>query len=341
MPGADADMDHNLVAMTSHLQLKFIRNKKQATKRWDKETLKTRGSDLSQRIENKIREQEEITTTEERWTALRDIIVEEAEVTIGYQKGQAPRKPWITGEMLQEMEEGRKWRHQSTEEAKREYKRLNNKLRRTTKKAREQWWEGQCREIEELQRKGRHDKVYKIVKNSTKKPTQIGGRSVQDKDGVLLQDPEQVKKRWKEYVEDLYQAKIRPMGLGQNTVDEGEEETGPELVKEEILAAIKGMKNNKAEGIDNIPVEVLKSLGEKALKKLIQLCQDIYRTGEWPEDFLQTILIPLKKKANAVRCEEYRTISLLAHASKVLLRVLTKSSDKKTTAQGGSRWVSW
>ena len=66
--------------------------------------------------------------------------------------------------------------------------------------------------IEELQRKGRHEKVYEIVKNSTKKPTQRGGMSVQDKDGVLLhvQDPEQVKKRWKEFVEDLYQAKTDP-----------------------------------------------------------------------------------------------------------------------------------
>ena len=81
--------------------------------------------------------------------------------------------------------------------------------------------------------------------------------SVQDKDGVLLQDPEQVKRRWKEYVEDLYHAKHRP----KDTVDEGEEETGPELLKEEILAAVKNMKNNKAEGIDNIPAEILKSLG--------------------------------------------------------------------------------
>ena len=65
-------------------------------------------NDLTQRIENKIREQKEITTTEERWTALSDIIVEEAEITIEYQKGQAPRKPWITGEMIQEMEKRRK-----------------------------------------------------------------------------------------------------------------------------------------------------------------------------------------------------------------------------------------
>ena len=86
--------------------------------------------------------------------------------------------------------------------------------------------------------------------------------NIQDKDGVLLQDQEQVKRRWKEYVEDLYQAKIRPKRLGQDTVDEGEEETGPEFLIEEILASMKDRKNNKAEGIDNIPAEILKSLGE-------------------------------------------------------------------------------
>ena len=94
------------------------------------------------------------------------------------------------------------------------------------------------------------------------------------------------------------------------------------------------MKNNKAEGIDNIPAEILRSLGEKALKELIQLCQDIYRTGEWPEVFLQTILIPLKKKANVVRCEEFRTLSLLTRASKFLLRVMTKRPQAKAEADG-------
>ena len=93
MTAADADTDHNLLAITSHLPLKFIRKKKQTMKRWDTETLKTRGNDPTQRIENRIREQEETTTTEELWTALRDIIVEEAEVAVGYQGGQAPRKP--------------------------------------------------------------------------------------------------------------------------------------------------------------------------------------------------------------------------------------------------------
>ena len=63
--------------------------------------------------------------------------------------------------------------------------------------------------------------------------------------------------------------------MSQGTVDEGEEETRPELLKEELLAAIKDMKNNKTDGVDNIPAQILKSIGDKALKALTQLCQDI------------------------------------------------------------------
>jgi hypothetical protein len=99
--------------------------------------------------------------------------------------------------------------------------------------------------------------MHEIVKKTTKNTTQKGGIGVQDKDGTMLQDPQQVKERWKEYVEDLYQTKNRPTGLNQEMGEVEEEETGPDILKEEILAAIEEMKNNKAEGIDNIPVEIL------------------------------------------------------------------------------------
>ena len=60
------------------------------------------------------------------------------------------------------------------------------------------------------------------------------------------------------------------------------------------------------------------------MKELVQLFKETYNTGVWPEDFLQTVMVPLKKKPNAMTCEDNRTISLLTHASKVVLRVLTK-----------------
>ena len=114
---------------------------------------------------------------------------------------------------------------------------------------------------------------------------------------------------------------------------QAENSMGPKVMREEVLAAIRDMKNGKAEGIDNIPIEILRNLGEKAMNEVVQLCQDIYNTGVWPKDFLQTIVIPIQKKQNATNCEDHRTISLLTHASKILLRIITKRLQTKAETE--------
>ena len=88
----------------------------------------------------------------------------------------------------------------------------------------------------------------------------------------------------------------------------------------------------KADGIDCIPAEFLKKLGEKAKEELIEICQQIYETGKWPEDFLRTVMVPLKKKLNATECSDHRTISLVVHASKILLKIVTKKIESKVAA---------
>jgi len=233
------------------------------------------------------------------------------------------------------MEERRKWKHQNTEEAKKEYRRINNKLRRTTRKAREKWWEEKCEELEELQEKGRYDQVYEKVRKMTKKPTREGGIAVEDREGKMLQDPEEIQNRWKEYVEELYQSQEKPKNLNDGPYMGTGEDIGPEVLKDEVLAAISDMKNNKAEGVDNIPAEILNNIGEKATGELTRLCQDIYNTGKWPEDFLKTIMIPIKKKNNATTCKDYRTISLLPHAAKIMLKIITKRIQAKVEADKG------
>ena len=92
--------------------------------------------------------------------------------------------------------------------------------------------------------------------------------------------------------------------------------------------AIKKLKNNKAEGIDEIPIELPKCMGNMAVKVFTHLCQNIYETGKWPADFLQTVIILLEKKPNATECSDFRTISLLGHAAKVL----TKRIEAKANA---------
>ena len=71
-------------------------------------------------------------------------------------------------------------------------------------------------------------------------------------------------------------------------------------------------------------------LQDGAYIQLERICKKMYETGTWPEDFAKTVMIPLQKKPNAVDCAEYRTISLISHASKIMLRILTKRIEAKS-----------
>ena len=93
--------------------------------------------------------------------------------------------------------------------------------------------------------------------------------------------------------------------------------------------AISEMKEGKAVGVDEISAEMSKSLGEKAIQELCDICKDMYEVGKWSDDFIRTAMIPLPKKNNAVNFSDYRTINLICRASKIMLKVLTKRIEAK------------
>jgi len=80
---------------------------------------------------------------------------------------------------------------------------------------------------------------------------------------------------------------------------------------------------------------MLKSMGSEGERLLIELCKDIYIRGEWPEDWLKSIMLPLEKKVNTLKCEEHRTISLIVHASKVIIGVVTQRIESKVKGYVG------
>ena len=104
---------------------------------------------------------------------------------------------------------------------------------------------------------------------------------------------------------------------------------GPDTLESEIDEAINTMKVNKAEGVDGIPADFWKVLGEKGMRELVKLCHTIYNNGEWPDEFSKTVVVPLPKKEGAVKCSDFRTISLIPHASKIMLRILTQRINGK------------
>ena len=79
---------------------------------------------------------------------------------------------------------------------------------------------------------------------------------------------------------------------------------------------------NKASGGDGIPVELFQILKDDAVKVLHSICQQIWKTQQWPQDWKRSIFIPILKKGNAKKCSNYRTIALISHASKVMLKIL-------------------
>ena len=79
---------------------------------------------------------------------------------------------------------------------------------------------------------------------------------------------------------------------------------------------------NKASGGDGIPAELFQTLKDDALKVLHSICQQIWKTQQWPQDWKRSVFIPITKKGNAKECSNYHTIALISHTSKVMLKIL-------------------
>ena len=96
----------------------------------------------------------------------------------------------------------------------------------------------------------------------------------------------------------------------------------PGILEWEVKWALGSITTNKASGGDGIPVELFQILNEDSVKVLHSICQQIWKTQQWPQDWKRSVLIPIPKKDNAKECSNYRTITLFSHASKVMLKSL-------------------
>ena len=132
--------------------------------------------------------------------------------------------------------------------------------------------------------------------------------------------PADVQKRLKEYIEYLYAKDEKPDSIpleDEQLVDK--DDVGPPVLFSEVDVVINELKRGKATGIDDTPFELL----------IADLCSDIYNSGIWPENLLNSIMIPLEKKINTSKCEQHRTVSLIMHAATIMLKILTRRIEGK------------
>ena len=96
----------------------------------------------------------------------------------------------------------------------------------------------------------------------------------------------------------------------------------PDILECEVKWVLGSIIKNKASGGDRIPVELFQILKDDAVKVLHSICQQIWKTQQWPQDWKRSVSIPIPKKGNAKECSDYRTIALISHTSKVMLKIL-------------------
>lgn len=319
-PGADIDSDHNPLVMEFKMKrIKYIKGKKQ-TKRIDIEKLKDPlvRMQLGPKIEHQINElnTSEQTDVETTWKCVKDTIIHIQDTEIGFKQDEK-KKEWMTTEILNLMEERRKYKN-----APLQYKELNKIIRRKCRNAKEEWMSEKCREIELLQEKHDSFNIHKKVKEMTnKRKKQLVG-TLRNADNEILLGIEDKLKRWKEYVEALFDDE-RPNTSPE--VDHILNEVGPPITKTEVAHAIKSQKNGKATGPDNVYAEVVKVIAEQeglGLDILTSMFNTIYTTGQIPSDWLKSTFVTLPKKSNASQCDDYRMISLMSHVLKIFLRII-------------------
>ena len=96
----------------------------------------------------------------------------------------------------------------------------------------------------------------------------------------------------------------------------------PDILECEVKWALGSITTNKASGDDGIPVELFQILKDDAVKVLHSICQQIWKTQQWPWDRKRSVSIPIPKKDNTKECSNYCTIALISHTSKVMLTIL-------------------
>ena len=96
----------------------------------------------------------------------------------------------------------------------------------------------------------------------------------------------------------------------------------PDILEYEVNGALDSITTNKASGGDGIPDELFQILKDDAVKVLHSICQQIWKTQQWPQDWKRSIFIPIPKKGNGKECSNYHTIALISHACKVMLKIL-------------------
>ena len=135
---------------------------------------------------------------------------------------------------------------------------------------------------------------------------------------MYLTEAEDIKKIWQEYTEYLYKKDLHDPDNHNGVITHLE----ANILECKVKWALESITMNKASGGDGIPVELFQTLKDDVVKVLHSICQQIWKTQQWPQDWKMLVFIPVPKKGNAKEYSNYCTLAFISHASEVILKNL-------------------
>ena len=171
------------------------------------------------------------------------------------------------------------------------YRHLNTEFQRIARRDKKTFFSNQCKEIEENNRMGKtRDLFKKIIGSKGTFHAKMG--SIKDRNGMDLTEVEDIKKRWQEYTE-LYEKDLHDPDNHDGVITHLE----PDILECEVKWALESITTNKASGGDGVSVELFQILKDEAVKVLCSICQQIWKTQQWPQDWKRSVFIPIPIKA--------------------------------------------
>ena len=168
---------------------------------------------------------------------------------------------------------------------------MNAEFQRTARRNKKAFLSDQCKEIEENNRMGKTRDLFKKIRD-TKGKFHAKMGTIKDRNYMDLTETEDIKKRWQEYIEELYKNALHDQDNHDGVITHLE----PDILECEVKWALGSITTNKASGVDGIPVELFQILKDDSVKVLHSICQQIWKTQQWPQDWKRSVFILVPKK---------------------------------------------
>ena len=212
---------------------------------------------------------------DELWNEVHGIVQETGIKTIPKKK-KCKKSKWLSEEALQIAVKRREAKSKGEKER---YTHLNAEFQRIARKNKKAFLSDQCKEIEENNRMGKTGDLFKKIRD-TKGTFHVKMGSIKDRNGMDLTEAEDIKKRWQEYTEELYKKELHSPDNHDGVITHLESD----FLECEVKWTLESITMDKASGGDRMPVELIQILKDDTVKVLHSICQEIWKTQQWPQD---------------------------------------------------------